>query len=61
MPVAPDSWTPGGPLTADKLTAEYADRPLGTRRHPAPARVDRLGAGLRSHPVGVPDPGGVGA
>ncbi|WP_020387701.1 family 78 glycoside hydrolase catalytic domain [Kribbella catacumbae] len=30
MPVAPDSWTPGGPLTADKLTTEYADRPLGT-------------------------------
>ncbi|GAA1583180.1 hypothetical protein GCM10009789_41240 [Kribbella sancticallisti] len=30
MPVGPDSWTPGGPLTADKLTTEYADRPLGT-------------------------------
>ncbi|WBQ02820.1 alpha-L-rhamnosidase [Kribbella sp. CA-293567] len=30
MSVAPDSWTPGGPLTADKLTTEYADRPLGT-------------------------------
>lgn len=30
MPVAPDSWTPGGPLTADKLTTEYAVRPLGT-------------------------------
>src|SRR3954462_9805127 len=24
------SWTPGGPLTADKLTTEYAARPLGT-------------------------------
>jgi alpha-L-rhamnosidase len=30
MPVAPDSWIPGGPLTADKLTTEYADRLLGT-------------------------------
>jgi alpha-L-rhamnosidase len=30
MSVAPDSWTPGGPLTAGKLTTEYADRPLGT-------------------------------
>ncbi|WP_433021412.1 family 78 glycoside hydrolase catalytic domain [Kribbella sp. CA-294648] len=30
MSVASDSWTPGGPLTADKLTTEYADRPLGT-------------------------------
>ncbi|MEV8379087.1 family 78 glycoside hydrolase catalytic domain [Kribbella sp. NPDC056861] len=30
MSVAPDSWTPGGPLTAAKLTTEYADRPLGT-------------------------------